>query len=75
MYANADGDTPATVYSGEENTPEEGIDFPIEEPGETIQQHGLGIPLIARVVLTHGGSIAIGSKKNEGFWITMRFTS
>ena len=75
IYANADGDTPATVYSGEENTPEEGIDFPIEEPGETIQQHGLGIPLIARIVLTHGGSIAIGSKKNEGFWITMRFTS
>lgn len=50
-------------------------DFSVEEPGETIQQHGLGIPLIARIVLTHGGSIAIGSKKNEGFWITMRFTS
>lgn len=75
VYADANETAPAAMDSDEENTPGKGVDFSVKEPGETIQQHGLGIPLIARIVLTHGGSIAIGSKKNEGFWITIRFTS
>ena len=40
-----------------------------------VKQHGLGIPLITRIVITHGGSIAFGSEKNKGFCIYMRFTS
>lgn len=42
---------------------------------QVVKQHGLGIPLITRIVITHGGSIAFGSEKDRGFCIYMRFTS
>ena len=47
----------------------------IQPQEHIVKQHGLGIPLITRIVITHGGSIAFGNEKNKGFCIYMRFTS
>lgn len=38
-----------------------------------LKQHGLGIPLIVRIVLTHNGTIVLGSEPGEGFSIRMHF--
>lgn len=36
-------------------------------------QHGLGLPLIARIVLVHGGDVSFGSSEEGGFLIRMSF--
>lgn len=42
-------------------------------PTKGIIQHGLGIPLIARIVITHGGEFTLASEEGKGFCIIMRF--
>lgn len=39
----------------------------------TIGQHGLGLPLIARIAIVHHASITFASPENEGLTITLRF--
>lgn len=41
--------------------------------GGSIGQHGLGMPLIARIVLVHGGLFTLESTPGEGFTIIMTF--
>ena len=41
--------------------------------GGSIGKHGLGLPLIARIVLVHGGTLTIASAEGEGFSIIMTF--
>lgn len=41
--------------------------------GGSIGQHGLGLPLIARIVLVHKGSFTLASHEGEGFSIIMTF--
>ena len=38
-----------------------------------IRQHGVGLSLISRIVITHGGSLSIESNPEEGFCLTMTF--
>lgn len=42
-------------------------------PHATIGQHGLGMPLIARIVLVHGGTFTVQSEEGKGFSIVMQF--
>lgn len=44
-----------------------------EAPHPTIGQHGLGMPLIARIVLVHGGTFTVESAPDAGFRIIMAF--
>ncbi len=39
----------------------------------TIDQHGLGLTLIARIVIVHGGTFIIQTSEGEGFRLIMRF--
>lgn len=39
----------------------------------TIDQHGLGLTLIARIVIVHGGAFIIQTSEGEGFRLIMRF--
>ena len=41
--------------------------------GGSIGKHGLGLPLIARIVLVHKGTLTIASAVGEGFSIIMTF--
>lgn len=41
--------------------------------GGSIGKHGLGLPLIARIVLVHEGTLTIASAEGEGFSIIMTF--
>lgn len=41
--------------------------------GGSIGKHGLGLPLIARIVLVHDGTLTIASAEGEGFSIIMTF--
>lgn len=41
--------------------------------GGSIGKHGLGLPLIARIVLVHEGILTIASAEGEGFTIIMTF--
>lgn len=43
--------------------------------GGSIGKHGLGLPLIARIVLVHEGTLTIASAEGEGFSIIMTFPS
>lgn len=38
-----------------------------------IRQHGVGLSLISRIVITHGGSLSIESNPEKGFCLTMTF--
>lgn len=45
-------------------------------PGSTAgiaRKHGLGVPLIARIVITHGGELTLASQEGQGFRIIMEF--
>lgn len=46
---------------------------PARLPHTTIGQHGLGMPLIARIVLVHGGTFTVRSEEGNGFCIIMQF--
>lgn len=53
-----------------------GSGFPGQAPiphGGSIGKHGLGLPLIARIVLVHDGTLTIASAVGEGFSIIMTF--
>ena len=41
--------------------------------GGSIGKHGLGLPLIARIVIVHEGTLTIASAEGEGFSIIMTF--
>ena len=41
--------------------------------GGSIGKHGLGLPLIARIVLVHEGTLTIASAEGAGFSIIMTF--
>ena len=47
---------------------------PGHAPRPAIGQHGLGMPLIARIILVHGGTFTVQSEESRGFRITMQFS-
>ena len=61
-----------TPNTAEESLPAQAAQWSTSRSG-TIEQHGLGIPLIARIAFVHGGSFSIETSQGNGFSLTMSF--
>lgn len=61
-----------TPNTAEESLPAQAAQWSTSHSG-TIEQHGLGIPLIARIAFVHGGSFSIETSQGNGFSLTISF--